>query len=109
MYPVEKITFSKQNFKTVTFDFDGTGFLIRGNTRKKNQEKPDYVFDAELYIDDVKMETARLPTDYTTRRYELFWKYELPDKKHKIEIKILNPNDDYEVNTSEYFIYKDHK
>ncbi len=43
---------------------------------------PIMILKQELYIDNVKVETAKLPTNFTTRRYELFWKYGLPDQKH---------------------------
>jgi len=89
----------------LSFDFEGTGFAISGDALKKNENAEKYIFDAELYVDDVKTETAKLPADFTTRRHELFWKYDLPEGKHKVTIKILNPNDNYEVSASTYILY----
>ncbi|HTD40381.1 MAG TPA: hypothetical protein VK671_07170, partial [Mucilaginibacter sp.] len=54
-----------------------------------------------------KTETAKLPTNFTTRRHDICWKYQLANKKHTIRIKVLNPNKDYELNTSEYLVYGD--
>jgi hypothetical protein len=48
-----------------------------------------------------------MPANFTTRRYELFWKYGLPNKKYSIAIEIVNPNDDYAVNASGYILYSD--
>ena len=66
----------------------------------------DYVFKSELYIDNEKVETARLPTNFTTRRHELFWKYTLSDGLHHVRIVILNPDINYTVNTWDYNVYR---
>jgi ADP-ribosylglycohydrolase len=107
MYPVDKKWLGKPDFKELNFEFQGTGFALRGEAEKKKTEATDYVFEAELYIDGEKTETAKLPTSYTTRRHELFWKYGLPNKKHNVSVRILNPNDDYTVNATDYVIYSD--
>jgi hypothetical protein len=107
MYPVDKKWLGKNDFKELSFEFEGTGFALRGEAEKKKNEASDYVFEAELYIDGEKTETAKLPTSYTTRRHELFWKYGLANKKHSVSVKILNPNDDYAVNATDYVIYSD--
>lgn len=106
MHPVAKIDFNHNNFIDVSFDFEGNGFAIRGEAKKKNDNSLDYIFNAELYIDGLKTETAKLPTDFITRRHELFWSYELPNGKHHVQIKILNPSDAYEVKTWDYIVYQ---
>ena len=105
MYPIEKKWLRKPVKNELSFDFEGTGFAISGDAIKKNANAEKYIFEAELYIDGVKTETAKLPADFTTRRHELFWKYDLLDQKHKVTIKILNPNDDYEVRASASILY----
>jgi len=105
LYPTEKKWLRKPVSKELSFDFEGTGFAISGDAVKKKANAAEYVFEAELYIDGVKTETARLPANFTTRRHELFWKYDLPDKKHNVTIKILNPNDEYEVRASASILY----
>ena len=108
MRPLQKTELQQDiSTKELSFNFIGTGFVISGETGKNKGDAPDYTFDTELYIDGEKVETAKLPTDVTTRRLELFWKYQLPDKKHKVSIKILNPNSDYYLNTSGYIVYGD--
>ena len=107
MYPAAQNNFSKQNIKNISFDFEGTGFILRGEARKLKEDAADYDFEAELYIDGEKIETAKLPTNFTTRRYELFWKYGLANKKHNVQIKILNPTENAEVNTWDYIVYSD--
>ena len=105
MFPVEKRNFKHENIKEIEFEFTGTGFILRGEAMKKNKNASDYVFEVELYIDGKKMETSKLPTDFTTRRLELFWKYHLPNKKYDVRIKVLNPNEDYDIHTTDYIVY----
>ncbi len=107
MYPKEQIRFSNENIKDISFDFEGTGFILRGDARKLKDDAAGYNFEAALYIDGKKIETAKLPTNFTTRRYELFWKYGLENKKHTVQIKILNSTEDAEVNTWDYIVYSD--
>jgi ADP-ribosylglycohydrolase len=106
MHPVDKKNLSTTGIKNLDFEFEGTGFILKGEARKKRKELADYTFKAGLYIDGQKVETANLPTSFTTRRHELFWRYALPNKKHSVHITVLNPNDDYELNSWEYIFYK---
>jgi hypothetical protein len=105
IFPTEKKGLGDEVKNELSFDFEGVGFAISGEAIKKNRNAEKYIFEAELYVDGVKTETAKLPADFTTRRHELFWKYDLPDGKHKVTIKIMNPNDNYEVSASTYILY----
>ena len=106
MHPLQRIE-TQQDVSTKEFniEFTGTGFAISGEAGKNKNKAGEYTFEAELYIDGEKVETAKLPTDFTTRRLELFWKYKLADKKHSVTIKVLNPNSDYYLNTSSHVVY----
>ena len=95
-----------ENKDEILFDFDGTGFVLKGDASQWGNNS-NYVFDTELYVDDKLIESPKLPVSYTTRRYELAWKYGLPKGKHSVRMKILNPSKDYEVRTSEAIIYSD--
>lgn len=107
IYPVGKKSFPNRNFKEINFEFEGTGFALKGDARKINKDAEEYSFEVELFIDGKKVETARFPANFTTRRHELFWKYLLPRGKHKVEVKVLNPKEGFEMNTTEYIIYND--
>ena len=63
--------------------------------------------NAELYIDNKLVEKVELPTSYTTRRYELFWKYQLPKQKHSVRLKLLNPDEKYPIRISNIIAYSD--
>jgi hypothetical protein len=108
IYPLQKTDLNQDiNAKELEFEFTGTGFVLRGEAGKKKDDATDYVFETELYIDGNKVETAKMPTNFNSRRLELFWKYQLPNKKHVVKIKVLNPNADYYLNSSDYIVYAD--
>ena len=46
---------------------------------------------ADVFIDGQQVETVQLPTNLTARRYAPFWRYELPQGKHTVRLKIRNP------------------
>ena len=54
----------------MSFDFDGTGFVLKGDASKWDSNST-YVFNTALYLDGKLVETVRLPVSYTTRRYDL--------------------------------------
>jgi hypothetical protein len=107
LYPVNKVGLNEEDIKEMSFDFEGTGFILAGQSLKKDKNAPEYVIEAEMYIDGKKIETAKFPTSFTTRRHELFWRYELPQGKHTISIKVLNPNPQYTLNAYSYIVYSD--
>jgi hypothetical protein len=94
------------NKDEVSFDFEGIGFVLRGEASQWDSHS-EYVFNTELYVDGKLIESPKLPVSYTTRRYELCWKYQLPKAKHSVRLKILNPSKEYPVRATEAIIYSD--
>jgi hypothetical protein len=100
---------------TYQFEFDGVGFALMGEARLPggsgpfsvagNSRDDHYEFVAELHVDGELIETARWPTNYTTRRFYLFWKYALEDGPHRVEVKLLNPTDKAQVVLQSIAIY----
>jgi hypothetical protein len=107
LYPVSKsaVKFS-ENKDEVNFEFEGTGFALRGETAIRNAPA-NHVYNTELYIDDKLVESPKLPANFTTRRHELCWNYNLSKGKHQVKLKILNPLKDYEFRVGEVIIYSD--
>jgi hypothetical protein len=107
LYPVEKQspkwTDKKDEFN---FDFEGTGFVIKGESASR-MSASEFVFNAELYVDGNKIEAIKLPVNYTTRRYEIGWKYDLPKGKHSVRFKLLNPSNEYAIQGVQAIIYSD--
>ncbi|PWT99315.1 MAG: hypothetical protein C5B52_10855, partial [Bacteroidetes bacterium] len=106
-YPIAKIPVSWSEKKdVVSFTFNGIGFVLRGDASPWGNES-DYVFNTELYLDGKLIESPKLPVSYTTRRYELCWKYQLPKGEHKVELRILNPSAEHSIRAEEAIIYSD--
>lgn len=107
LYPVQKQPAIVKDEKEISFDFEGTGFILRGEAHTKKMNNPEYIFETEVYLDGQKIESPQLPTDFTTRRLELTWKYPLPKAKHTVIVKILNPDSRYELRNLEYIVFSD--
>jgi len=107
LYPIEKIAVNQDIKSEYRFEFEGTGIVLRGGARKETNTLPDHIFDLELFIDGKKVEDFRMPTNYTTRRHEIFWRYQLPKGKHQVRVVITNPKDGYQVRASDYIVYSD--
>ena len=106
MYPAELKYIHQQASDDWKLEIEGTGFVIKGEARKQSQNSSDGVIEADLYVDGKKTETASFPTNFTTRRHEIFWKYNLPLGKHQVEIKVLNPKSEYELYLNECIVYR---
>ena len=108
-YPVEKRSVHQELKDEYTFEFEGIGFVLLGQSEPAKESSWDYRGDyfatADLYIDDQKVETAKLPASYIKRRLELFWKYQLPPGKHKVTIRQINPKPGFKVQMSQLLVY----
>lgn len=104
LFPTEKLSVNKQIKDVGELSFDGTGAVFKGGVSSKDNT---YVAKVEMYIDGALAETANLPASFTTRRHELFWKYQLPKGKHTATFKWLNPREDASIRFSEIVVYSD--
>lgn len=107
VYPVFKKEVFENIKDTYSFTFTGTGFVVRGVTRRNAEHAPDYTFMAELYIDGKKVETGKFPTNNTIRRRDFFWRYGLPKQEHHVKIVLKNPDEKYKLETWGYLVYAD--
>jgi hypothetical protein len=105
-YPTEKKAVGKVLTDEYRFDFDGIGFVVLGESARWDS-KSTYSGKAELYIDNKLVETIDLPASYTTRRYELAWKYQLPKQKHDVRLKLLNADEKNPVRINSIIVYSD--
>lgn len=103
--PVEKVTLNKRFNDTISFKFNGVAFAITGKAEKKNNKIKHGRIKADLFLDGEKVETAIFPTNFITRRFDLFWKYDLEDKEHDVKIVIKNPERDYNLLLWDYVVY----
>jgi hypothetical protein len=97
-YPTERVILSDPSgtLNTVIQDsfeteFTGTGFVLLGRASPTSDEH--HTVEAELYVDGKKVSQTTWPTEMKTRKFHLFWAFELENRRHKIEVKVLNPSD----------------
>jgi hypothetical protein len=60
-----------------------------------------------MYIDGNPVVKTKLPTNYTSRKFIPFWKYQLPKRKHTVRLKVLNPTDKAQIKLPYAIIYND--
>lgn len=89
----------------VELGFQGNGFVVTGNAQKLNKDLPEGVLEFEVYVDGQKVEQVKMPTSFTTRRHEVAWKYQLPEGKHQVKLKLLNPQEGYQVRVDNLLVY----
>lgn len=91
----ERIPLNKSFTDSLTFDFTGIGMVIRGHAI--NETSSDHVLRAALYIDNKLVEEANFPTDPRSSRTDMFWRYQLPEGKHQVKVKILNHQEGHKM------------
>ena len=91
------------------FEFEGKGFVLSGNSGIiDDRTNPDqYIHKVKVYIDDQYPETVQLPTDFTIRRHDICWKYNLSNTRHRIRIELINPKTGYQIKLSHVLVYSD--
>jgi hypothetical protein len=94
--------------KPFIYDFEGTGILISGQYPGKRQSTGDYVANVSVRIDDVEKEKVKLPADFMVRKLDLYWNFDIPAGRHKIELRLLNP-DPAHVFRLDYIVVYDNK
>lgn len=108
-YPVEKRAMFETLDKEYSFEFDGIGFVLLGESEPVKGASWDYHGDyfatVDLYIDNQKVETAKLPASYIKRRHELFWKYQLSPGKHTVTLRQEKPDPLFAVRLNQLLVY----
>ncbi|MEC3880990.1 ADP-ribosylglycohydrolase family protein [Parapedobacter sp. 10938] len=107
LHPVGKSTVNRRLESEYVFEFEGTGVVLSGGAYKDQNTLPDYTFDLQLFIDGEMVEQFRMPTNYTHRRHEIFWKYQLPKGKHQARLVVANPKSGYHIRMGDYIVYSD--
>lgn len=104
LVPVSKKDFHV-NGNEITLTIEGNGFVLSGYAAKKG-EVPDRVITATVSIDEHITDTIRMPTNYLTRKDEIYYNLNLPAGKHSIKIQVNDPHPDYELRTGYYVTFR---
>lgn len=105
LYAIDRRWVGNNNIHQLEFEFEGNGFSLRGDAVRLNDNIAHHDFEADLYIDGKKLETLKLPTQFTTRRYEIAWKYDLPVGLHRVRLEVKNPSPHHALRSREVIIY----
>ena len=89
-------------------EFSGTGFVITG-TAQKEDALEDLELQLELSVDEGVAERFTMPTNFSKRRHEVAWKYQLPEGKHRVKISLINPQPGYRVDVNDLIVYASKK
>jgi hypothetical protein len=104
VYPVEKKGIDKKISALHPVEFEGTGIVLKGYAISPDK---NYVAKMEAFLNGELVETINFPANFTTRRHDLFWKYQLPKANHTLTFKWLNPQPNAAVNFRDAIVYSD--
>lgn len=102
-YPTDKKRLNLRFSDQASFEFEGIGFAVTGFAQKLGDT--DYTFEAELFIDGILVETSQLPTEFRTRKFTPFWKYQLKPGNHTVRINVKNPTGKAVIQLNDAIIY----
>lgn len=102
-WPKQQVSLARELKDKTSFEFEGIGFAVEGSAQKTGEQ--DHVFEVEMYIDGKFIEKAKLPTKFIHRRFTPFWRYQLRDGKHKVQLKVLNPTDAAKLQLDYFIVY----
>ncbi len=102
-FPTAEITLRRRVADEATFSFDGVGFVVQGSARSETGK--DQVIVADMFVDGRLVETVELPTNLSRRKYVPFWRYELPEGRHTVRLKVRTPSPDASVSLERAIVY----
>jgi hypothetical protein len=112
-----KRNFLAKDKQELEIPFEGIGVVLSGRARivgmdkvyaliEPNETFNDYRINAEFYIDGKFSKKMEFPLYFIERAHELFFQYELPEGKHTLKMKILNPNPKVFLEVNNLLTYK---
>ena len=103
LQPLRKLNLYKTEGNKRIIEFDGVGIIVRGEAFAKKGEQKN--LQTRVSIDGGKAQTINLPSNFTTRRHDLYWNYELGAGRHVLELEILNAGEGEGVRVWDYIVY----
>jgi hypothetical protein len=93
--------------KEFSFDFEGIGFIVKGKSIVNQDTGKDYNPKIDVIIDGIPAESISLPTNFTKRRNEICWKYNLKAQKHTVTLRLRNPEKTCTILLDSILVYSD--
>jgi len=107
-FPGERRAINKEcHGEPILIQFNGNGIVLMGNVKQLQPDKSSYIAVLEAWIDGQKVETFNMPFDYIKRKYDIFHRYKLENGNHTLEIRWINTNEKYAIQTKDAVIYSD--
>lgn len=88
-----------------TYEFTGAGIVINGNAQHSIDNLLPTTIEIDVYLDGELVETVKMPTDYLTRKHDVYWNYDLPQGEHTIKLIFKSVKPGYEVNINRVIVY----
>ncbi|MBL7841502.1 MAG: ADP-ribosylglycohydrolase family protein [Cyclobacteriaceae bacterium] len=111
LYPVERSWIGKNLTDEHVLEFTGNGIVINGQYKFTAGTVPEpgseKVAQLEISVDGMKPEKISMPLNFTTRKNEIYWNYQLANKKHIIRLKLLNPDPKAELFIADVIYYSE--
>lgn len=99
-YPVISCNLSE----TYEYPFKGAGIALKGKIKSKKDCPENYVAQVEISVDG-KTELVNMPADFTTRKVDIYWNYDLPQGEHLLTMKWLNPIKEADIVLEHVLVY----
>jgi hypothetical protein len=109
--PTERRVLKKKFNNELLLNFTGSAIVVMGQVTQTCADNSDEKYTAvlEAWLDGKKTEEFKMPYDYIKRKYDIFYKYDLPDTAHTLVLKVKNPNSSYIMEAKELVVYGDDK
>lgn len=109
LYPTERKAINAQlsiRNKEVTFEIKGSGFALTGHAGI-NPGMENEVLEFDLFIDNIFIESIKMPTLPLIQRTDVAWNYDLSESKHIVTLKAKHIPEGYSINAGDAVIYSD--
>ena len=106
-FPVERSRIGKNLSKEnplLEVEFNGNGFVLTGSAQKQ-EAQGDFDLQLEMRIDGGRPESFVMPTNFSKRRHEVAWKYQLKEGNHLVKITLKKPADGYRIDVNDLLVY----
>ena len=109
--------FTSKDPLELELEFEGVGVVLTGRSRhidfddtyaleSDEETLNDYKLMVDFYIDGHLSKTMELPLSFIERTNPIFFQYELPEGKHTLKIKIINPHKKVYLHVRNMVVYQ---